>query len=108
MARIKSKTPVKRNASSDWVDHRADSSPPSSRISSNGKAHANGSSLPGDASVAAQIANEEQKAAAGVFDLVVCVGGIYATLYVLPSPKKNMSSTFKTHNPKKTKLGAEH
>lgn len=82
MARIKQRTPMKRDASNGWIDHRElQKSEANGRMNGNGvMGHAGKTvaSLDADRSLPEQVAESQQ---AGLSELLICAGGIYASLY---------------------------
>lgn len=78
MARSKQATPVRREISSEYFGRH--SSPQSGKTSPGANALSNGAATPG---IAAGL--EVDKKDAGIVQLMIAVGGIYASLCALPA-----------------------
>lgn len=76
MARSKQAVPVRREPSSEYISKQDRFSKNTTDVAASANGHGNGNGN-GNAKVAAR---PREDAVAGVFQLLVCVGGIYASL----------------------------
>ena len=79
MARSKPKSPMKREPSNGWIDHRVPTTDSDSKTANGHTEVANGRRTPDQ--IAKPGAAVEDAKQAGIGDLMLCVGGIYVSLY---------------------------
>ncbi|KAI9672815.1 MAG: UDP-galactose transporter [Alyxoria varia] len=91
MARSKPKSPMKREPSNDWIDHRVPTEDSGSKAANGQTVAINGRITPDK--VAKPGAAVEDAKQAGLGDLIICVGGIYVSFIMWSWLQERITTT---------------